>query len=207
VRHEDITGSTLARGYVRTLRQQEELPLLRDHLLRLDRESRHDRFHGFMDDDFIERYAAKCADDGTVIIAYMEDGVVRGAAELHPPDQSPDSLPEIAFSVEACVRRQGVGSVLFRKLIAEARSKGYHSLRITTGAQNQAMRALANKFGAHLTFRHGESTGSIDLRQHPQPGLARYAIATPAEAARAIVAFNRAYWKLFLRIYGWGRTA
>ncbi len=207
MRHEDITGSTLARGYVRTLRQQEELPLLRDHLLRLDRESRHDRFHGFMDDDFIERYAAKCADDGTVIIAYIENGVVRGAAELHPPDQSPDSLPEIAFSVEACVRRQGVGSVLFRKLIAEARSKGYHSLRITTGAQNQAMRALANKFGAHLTFRHGESTGSIDLRQHPQLGLARYAIATPAEAARAIVAFNRAYWKLFLRIYGWGRTA
>ena len=207
MRHEDITGSTLARGYVRTLRQQEELPLLRDHLLRLDRESRHDRFHGFMDDDFIERYAAKCADDGTVIIAYIENGVVRGAAELHPPDQSPDSLPEIAFSVEACVRRQGVGSVLFRKLIAEARSKSYHSLRITTGAQNQAMRALANKFGAHLTFRHGESTGSIDLRQHPQPGLARYAIATPAEAARAIVAFNRAYWKLFLRIYGWGRTA
>ena len=207
MRHENITGSTPAKGNVRTLRQQEELPLLRDHLLRLDPESRHDRFHGFMDDDFIERYAKKCADDGTLIIAYIENGVVRGAAELHPPDQSPDSLPEIAFSVEACVRRQGVGSILFRKLIAEARSKGYHSLRITTGAQNQAMRALANKFGAHLTFRHGESTGSIDLRQHPQPGLARYAIATPAEAARAIVGFNRAYWRLLLRMYGWGRTA
>src|SRR5258708_4160788 len=207
VHYQDTTHSALAKGNVRTLRQQEELPLRRDHLLRLDRESRNDRFHGFMDDDFIERYAAKCADDGTVIIAYIENGVVRGAAELHPPDQSPDSLPEIAFSVEACVRRQGVGSVLFRKLIAEARSKGYHSLRITTGAQNQAMRALANKFGAHLTFRHGESTGSIDLRQHPQPGLARYAIATPAEAARAIVGFNRAYWRLLLRMYGWGRTA
>ena len=84
MRHETITRSTPARGSVRTLRQQEELPLLRDHLLRLDRESRHDRFHGFMDDSFIERYAAKCADDGTVIIAYIEDGVVRGAAELHP---------------------------------------------------------------------------------------------------------------------------
>ena len=91
------------------------------------RASRHDRFHGFMDDSFIERYAAKCADDGTVIIAYIEDGVVRGAAELHPPDQSPDSLPEIAFSVEARVRRQGVGSILFKKLIAEARSKGYRA--------------------------------------------------------------------------------
>ena len=207
MRHEDITRSTLAKGNVRTLRQQEELPLLRDHLLRLDPESRHDRFHGFMDDGFIERYAAKCADDGTVIIAYIEDGVVRGAAELHPPDQSPDALPEIAFSVEACVRRQGVGSILFRRLIAEARSKGYRSLRITTGAQNQAMRALANKFGAHLTFRHGESTGSIDLKQQPQPELAKLAIATPVDAARAMVNFNRAYWKLLLRMYGWGRTA
>ena len=80
--------SMSARGSVRTLSQQEELPLLRDHLLRLDPTSRHDRFHGFMDDSFIERYAAKCAGDGTVIIAYIEDGVVRGAAELHPPEQS-----------------------------------------------------------------------------------------------------------------------
>ena len=205
--YHDITRSMLARGNVRTLRQQEELPLLRDHLLRLDRESRHDRFHGFMDDGFIERYAAKCADDGTVIIAYFENGVVRGAAELHPPDQSPDALPEIAFSVEASVRRQGVGSILFKKLIAEARSRGYRSLRITTGAQNEAMRALANKFGAHLTFRRGESTGSIDLTAQLQPELAQRAIATPADAARAMIQFNRAYWKLLLRMYGWGRTA
>jgi GNAT superfamily N-acetyltransferase len=207
VHYQDTTRSTLARGNVRTLRQQEELPLLRDHLLRLDRESRHDRFHGFMDDSFIERYAAKCAADGTVIIAYFENGVVRGAAELHPPDQSPDALPEIAFSVEASVRRQGVGSILFKKLIAEARSRGYRSLRITTGAQNEAMRALANKFGANLTFRRGESTGSIDLTAQSQPELAQRAIATPADAARAMIQFNRAYWKLLLRMYGWGRTA
>jgi len=207
VRHEDITRSPLAKGYVRTLRQQEELPLLRDHLLRLDPESRHDRFHGFMDDSFIERYAAKCADDGTVIIAYIEGGVVHGAAELHPPDQSPDSLPEIAFSVEASVRRQGVGSILFEQLIAEARRKGYRNLRITTGAQNQAMRALAHKFGANLTFRHGESTGTIDLTQQPRPELASFGIATPLDAARAMVGFNRAYWKLLLQMYGWGRTA
>jgi GNAT superfamily N-acetyltransferase len=207
LRHENITGPTLAKGSVRTLRQREELPLLRDHLLRLDRESRHDRFHGFMDDGFIERYAAKCAGDGTVIIAYIENGVVRGAAELHPPDQSPDALPEIAFSVEACVRRQGVGSVLFRKLIAEARSKGYDSLRITTGAQNRAMRALASKFGAHLTFRHGESTGSIDLKRNNQPQPAKSAIATPIDAARVMMDFNRACWKLVLRMYGLGRPA
>jgi RimJ/RimL family protein N-acetyltransferase len=207
VTYQDLTHSARAKGNVRILRQQEELPLLRDHLLRLDRASRHDRFQGFMDDSFIESYAAKCAADGTVIIAYIEDGVVRGAAELHPPDESPDSLPEIAFSVETSVRRQGVGSILFRKLIAEARSKGYHALRITTGAQNQAMRALAQKFGAHLTFRHGESTGNIDLKQQLPSPFAGLVIATPIDAARAMINFNRAYWRLYLRMYGLGRTA
>jgi GNAT superfamily N-acetyltransferase len=207
VNYQEITRPPTIKGTVRTLRQQEELPLLRDHLLRLDRESRHDRFHGFMDDSFIERYAAKCAGDGTVIIAYLENGVVRGAAELHPPDQSPDSQPEVAFSVEASVRRQGVGSILFRKLIAEARSKGYHSLRITTGAQNQAMRTLAHKFGAHLVFRHGESTGSIDLTPQRLPAPATLAVTTPFDAARAMVNLNRAYWNWLSRMYGWARTA
>ena len=207
MRHDDISRSMSARGSVRTLRQREELPLLRDHLLRLDPASRHDRFHGLMDDSFIERYAAKCAGDGTVIIAYIEDGVVRGAAELHPPEPSEDSLPEIAFSVEASVRRRGVGSILFRTLIAEARLKGYRSLRITTGAQNHAMRALANKFGADLTFRHGESTGTIDLKRQPQPEPARFVLLTPADAWRAMAHVNRAYWKLLFRIYGWERPA
>jgi hypothetical protein len=194
-------------GYVRTLSQQEELPLLRDHLLRLDGESRRDRFHGFMDDEFIERYAAKCADDGTVIIAYMENGVVRGAAELHPPAQSDDSVPEIAFSVEACVRRQGVGSILFKRLLSEARWKGYRRLRVTTDASNEAMRALAAKFGAHLVFRHGESTGTIEVGQAPQAELAKLAIDTPLNAARAVMNLNRAWWKLFVKMYGGGRAA
>ena len=205
--NQDVLSSGVARGAVRTLSQDEELPLLRDHLLRLDRQSRHDRFHGFMDDSFIERYAEKCANDGTIVIAYLEDGLVRAAAELHPSDQSPDSQPEIAFSVESGLRRQGVGSTLFRELIAEARAKGYRSLRITTGAQNEAMRALAQKFGARLTFCHGESTGSIDLSQRSQGEPARMRMPTPLDATRAMIHFNRAYWKFLLGMYGWGRAA
>ncbi len=201
--YQDLTVSTAARGTVRTLSRVETLSLLREHLLRLDHASRHDRFHGFMDDGFLERYAAKCASDGTLVIAYLEDGVVRGAAELHPPATSPDLQPEIAFSVETDLRRKGVGSILFRKLIEEARAEGYRSLRITTGAQNEAMRALANKFGAHLTFRYGESTGTIDLEQQPQPETARATAITPVDAAHAVVQFNRAYWKFLLGLYGW----
>ena len=165
-------------------------------------ESRHDRFHGFLDDSFIERYAEKCADDGTIIMAYMENGVVRGAAELHPPEQSPDSLPEIAFSVEASVRRRGVGSILFRRLITEARWKGYRSLRVTTGAQNEAMRALASKFGAQLVFRHGESTGTIDLTQQHQAELASTWADAVQCGARGRELQSR-LWRMLFRMYGW----
>jgi len=194
-------------GYVRALSQHEELPLLRDHLLRLDPDSRHDRFNGFLDDGFIERYAARCAADGTVIVAYMENGMVRGAAELHPPEESEDGLPEIAFSVESCVRRRGVGSLLFERLISEARWKGHHRLRVTTGAQNHAMRALAAKFGANLVFQQGESTGTIDLTRRPQDELAKLVIDTPVAAARAFFQLNRTCWKLVSRMYSAKRAA
>jgi len=192
------------KGYVRTLSQREELPLLRDHLLRLDRESRYDRFHGVIDDSFVERYAARCAADGTVIVAYLEGGEVRGAAELHPPQQSVDQVPEIAFSVEQSVRRQGVGSILFKRLISEARVRGYHRLRITTGAQNQAMRALACKFGAHLEFRYGESTGIIDLDHQPRPPLTRLAATAVIDVVRAALQIQRMGWATVFKIYGLG---
>jgi RimJ/RimL family protein N-acetyltransferase len=207
VPHDDKFHARPGFGYVRTLSPSEELTLLRDHLLRLDPDSRHDRFNGFLDDSFIERYAEKCANDGTIIVAYMENGMVRGAAELHPPDDTGDGLPEIAFSVESCLRRRGVGSVLFQRLISEARWKGYARLRVTTSAQNHAMRALASKFGAHLVFHHGESTGAIELSRQPQVELAKMAIDAPLVAARALINFNRAFMKLFARMYGADRAA
>lgn len=203
--HQDTFSPRPGFGYVRTLSQHEELPLLRDHLLRLDSESRRDRFNGFLDDGFIERYAEKCAADGTIVVAYMENGMVRGAAELHPPGPSDDSLPEVAFSVEPCVRRRGVGSVLFQRVISEARWHRYRTLRVTTGAQNRAMRALASKFGADLVFRHGESTGTIEVKQYPPSNVAKLAIDAPLATARAVMDLHRACWKLFSKMSGSGR--
>ena len=195
-----------ANGSIRTLTAR-EMPLLREHLLRLDPGSRRDRFHGATDDSFVDSYAARCLADGTVVIAYVEDGKVLGAAELHQPDTAQDGVPEIAFSVERGLRRKGIGSILFRRLIAEAEGRGYQSLRITTGYSNEAMRALAHKFGARLTFRNGESTGFIDLSEQTQAESAKPSRGAFAEAARAAMNFNRAWWKLLWGISGWGRTA
>ena len=112
--------------------------------------------------------------------------------------------------MEAPARRRGVGSFLFRQLIAEARAKGYRKLRITTGAQNVAVRALADKFGAHLTFSQGESTGTIGVikqQDQPQSASVPFGFARTLAAARAIAAFNSAYWLMLFKMYGWGRAA
>jgi GNAT superfamily N-acetyltransferase len=169
--------------------------LLRAHLLRLDAASRHDRFNGFVDDEFLGRYAARSIKDGTVIVAYLEDGQVRGAAELHQPDLTPGSLAEIAFSVEHGWRRKGLGAILFTRLIEKARALGYTKLRITTGADNDAMRALARKFGAHLTFRHGESTGIIMLEKLPKPSPAQQTL----DAWHGV---GQAWLKAAMSVYG-----
>lgn len=54
----------------------------RDHLLRLDHDSRYRRFSGAVSDEFIARHAATISDIGVVVHGFFVDGVLRGAAEL-----------------------------------------------------------------------------------------------------------------------------
>ena len=97
------------------------------------------------------------------------------------------------------MRIRGVGTILFCRLIEEARAKGYKTLRITTGAENHAMRALAGKFGADLAFRDGEAIGTIDLTRQPQAELAKLASA-PFAGTRAVMNFSRVYRMLLSAI-------
>src|ERR1039458_9836234 len=59
-----------------------ETDAYRDHLLRLDRDSRHRRFSGTVSDEFIARHAATANEIGVVVHGFFIDGVLRGAAEL-----------------------------------------------------------------------------------------------------------------------------
>ena len=70
-------------------------------------------------------------------------------------------------------------------------------------------RALANKFGAHLTFSQGEATGTIDVIKQDQPESASepFGFASALAAARTIAAFNRAHWRMLFKMHGWGRRA
>src|SRR5690554_2503231 len=80
---------------VRQLRPS-ELPLFRQHLLRLDASSRRDRFNGPAGDSFVSAYAERCFRDGTSVIGYLEDGRVLGAAEIHEHPDAATPTGEIA---------------------------------------------------------------------------------------------------------------
>lgn len=149
-------------GAIREL-QPGDMPLFRDHMLRLDPASRRDRFNGVTDDEFVRAYAARCFEDGTSVVAYVEDGRVVGAAELHERIPGRRDSAEIAFSVETAFQNRGLGSVLFERLIQRAKALGYADMHVTTHPQNEAMKALARKFGAKLCFERYETVGVIDL--------------------------------------------
>ena len=54
----------------------------RDHLLRLDARSRHERFSGGMSDHFLLHYAEHCFGQGDLLYGAFVDGHLCGAAEL-----------------------------------------------------------------------------------------------------------------------------
>ncbi|QCK84365.1 GNAT family N-acetyltransferase [Phreatobacter aquaticus] len=156
-----MARATNALGTFRELSPEDQL-LYRDHLIRLDAETRRDRFNGIADDAFIERYSARCFTGRTRLFAYVDgSGQIRGCAEIHPPSRTTPA--DIAFSVEPEFRRRGIASELFEAIIVAAGAQRIRTLRITSGAQNAAMRALARKFGASFTYDAGEATGLLSV--------------------------------------------
>jgi RimJ/RimL family protein N-acetyltransferase len=154
-------------GVIRQLRPS-DLPRFRDHLLRLDGESRRDRFNGPSNDHFIEAYAERSFHNGAIVVGYVVGDQVLGAAELHERPEDFEPTGEIAFSVERELQHRGIGGLLFERLIGHARALGYTRLRVTTHPQNHAMKRLARKFDARLTFEDGETLGLIELDPLPE---------------------------------------
>jgi GNAT superfamily N-acetyltransferase len=181
-------GSNLP-GIIRVLAPADQ-QVFTDHLLRLDTASRRDRFNGVTDDGFVRTYAARCFTGKTVVFAYLEEGTVHAAAELHHLGGEVRGEGEIAFSVEKDFQHKGMGSLLFAHLITLARHLGYMRLSVTTHSGNEAMKALARKFNAKLSFQHLETVGVIDIsdagrESDPGSGVGLFgALADLAQAAR-----------------------
>src|SRR5262249_34189231 len=145
----------------------------RDHLLRLDRESRNRRFSGAVSDEIVARHAASAGGFGVVLHGFFVDSVLRGAAELRSIGPVFAREGEAAFSVELPWQSHGVGTVLLERTLLSARNRGIKLLRMHCLAENRRMQQLASKFEADLKFDFGSVVGQVDPPRLPFLSLPR----------------------------------
>ena len=143
-----------------------ETDKFRDHLLRLDKESRRLRFAHSVSDAFIEDYAGRMSELGSLVYGHLVDGKVRGAAELRRLGDSWGDEAEAAFSVERAYQDNGVGGELMGRVVRAARNRRIRRLYLSCLAENARMQAIAKKHEAVLRFEYGEVIGEI-LPAHP----------------------------------------
>jgi len=154
-----------------------ETDAYRDHLLRLDRESRHRRFSGAVSDEFVAQHAASAGELGVVLHGFFVDGVLRGAAELRSAGSFFARDGEAAFSIEQPWQSHGVGTVLLERTLLSARNRGIKSLEMHCLADNLRMQQLARKFEADLKFDFGSVVGEVDPPRYTPLSLMREAFA------------------------------
>ena|SRR5690606_17707484 len=138
----------------------------RDHLLRLDKESRRLRFAHSVSDSFIEDYANRMTEYGSLVYGHLVDGEVRGAAELRRLGDAWGDEAEAAFSVERPWQNRGVGTELMGRVVRAARNRNIRRLYMSCLAENARMQAIARKHAAVLRLEAGEVVGEI-LPQRP----------------------------------------
>ena len=162
-----------------------ETDAYRDHLLRLDHESRHRRFSGAVGDEVIARHAATASGLGVVVYGFFVDGVMRGAAELRQSGSLFSHEAEAAFSIEQPWQSHGVGTELLERTLLTARNRGINSLRMDCLAENRRMQQLARKFDAEFSFDFGSVVGEVDPPRSTALSLLREVMAdTHAIAGR-----------------------
>jgi len=134
----------------------------RDHLLRLDADSRRNRFGGAVSDEFINNYIELSLGLDAVIHGFFVDGVLRGVAELRPLGAAFADEAEAAFSIEKAWQSHGVGTALLERTLLAARNRGIKLLHMACLANNRRMVDLARKFDAELKFDFGSVIGEVE---------------------------------------------
>jgi len=171
-----------------------DMPAFRSHLLRLDAQSRHDRFGAAVSDEFIVGYAEQCFGRGDLVYGAFVDNQLGGAGELRSADaiwaeQAPFArhiAAEAAFSVEQDWRRRGIGEQLFARIERAAGNHGVETIEIVCSSDNIGMLRLAAKFATKFTFEAIQSTGRLAARRPTAFSLWREASRDVADYASAM---------------------
>ncbi len=159
----------------------------RDHLLRLDLESRRNRFGGAVSDDFVRNYVDLSIALDAVVHGFFVNGLMRGGAELRGLGIGCPRRAEAVISVERTWQSNGVGSALLRRTLLAARNRGFRLLHMACLTDNRRMQQLARKFDAELSFDFGSVVGEVEASRPTPLSLMRELLADSHGLASAML--------------------
>lgn len=138
------------------------------HFNRLDEQSRRMRFGGAVTDEFVEQYAGRLMELGSLLYGAYPDGELRALGELRGLLDDWPVHAEAAFSVQQPWQDQGLGAALMDRVVAAAQNRGVKSLHMICLRENEKMRHLALKHDTILDFNRYEVDAKLD-RPWPTP--------------------------------------
>ncbi len=153
-----------------------------DHFLRLDDQTRRERFCGTVTNTGVLGYAQNVLRYDSIACGAFISGQLRGLVELRGLFQSWQSKTEAAFSVEAEWQGVGIGEALFQRMFVMAQNRGVRTIQMMCLKENHHMRYLAAKHNAQFV-------ADADIME----AILRPNWPTPASIAIEIIAETRAY--------------
>jgi RimJ/RimL family protein N-acetyltransferase len=157
----------------------------RDHLLRLSAEDRRLRFSHRLDDAAIEGFVGSLRPtQNHIFVIEDEQGRVVAVVQLALREGAD---AELAFSVDAAYRGQGLAHDLARRAILWARNRRLRSVYMSCMAENLPVRKLAHKLGMRSELDSGEADAKLMLPPPTHLSLVR-------EMAYDVAALRHARW-------------
>ncbi len=166
-----------------------DIPEITRHLLRLDHETRYSRFGALVGDEFISNYAENTIAGDKVVFGAFFDGHLRAIGELLGLFQSWPHDAEFALSVEPGWQNEGVGGMLFARLVTASRNRGVKSLQGLFFNENERMQRIVAKHGPELHRNNGQIEATFDPTWASPLSFAR-------ELAQDVSAYFRQFYHL-----------
>jgi len=160
VKAEPSLAGSLARHVPQiALIDDDQIDVVQDFLLRLDRESRWRRFGHAASDAALVAHARTALDEASGVIGIAIDGTLRGILEIY--SCAPRPFCEAALVVDPAWRRRGLGFALLRAAARFSCNSGGGGIRLIFTRDNWPMRKLADRAQARFDLVLDEISAEI----------------------------------------------
>jgi GNAT superfamily N-acetyltransferase len=154
-----------------------------EHLLRLDEETRLQRFCHRASNADVRDYVDSLDLNRARVIGFFCDGEMRGAAELSPSGSARTPVFDATVSVEKDWQGRGIRTALVSRAIPVARGLGASHIRVEGLADNERLRRIVAQFDADMLFEDDDCEAWLPVGRMG----AAAAMAWPAPAVQGSV--------------------